>query len=195
MKPLTDAPSGEFDGLAPQSGYSACAIRADRSYQCWGDNSSGQFAARRGKFVAVAAGGTHTCGLRPNGDIDCFGSDYWQTAAHSPATFKVVMARSWDARRNIERVLGRLARAHDLRVDHGVDGPVALGRRLAVHEREARRGSHVRRIGDDLERGEEQILLELRAATALRRPRRGTGCRRRPSPTGPRRRRGRTGCL
>ncbi|AUX30727.1 uncharacterized protein SOCE836_028380 [Sorangium cellulosum] len=48
--------------------------------------------SRRGKFVAVAAGGTHTCGLRPNGDIDCFGSDYWQTAAHSPATFKAVAA-------------------------------------------------------------------------------------------------------
>ncbi|WP_437639486.1 hypothetical protein [Sorangium sp. So ce854] len=92
MKPLTDAPSGELDGLAPQSGYSACAIRADRSYPCWGDNSSGQFATRRGKFVAVAAGGTHTCGLRPNGDIDCFGSNYWQTAAHSPATFKAVAA-------------------------------------------------------------------------------------------------------
>lgn len=53
-----------------------CAIRyRAQTVLCWGDNTSGQTDAPRGKFWQVAAGKFHTCGLKWNYAIECWGAN------------------------------------------------------------------------------------------------------------------------
>jgi hypothetical protein len=60
-----------------------CAIRADGSLACWGDDSKGQLdGIPDGTFIAVSAGGSHTCAIRAPSDGDddggplvCWGDD------------------------------------------------------------------------------------------------------------------------
>lgn len=64
-----------------------CAIRGDGALRCWGDNSSGQLGdttmdshrapvevdGRHRDWTAVAAGEEHSCGLRGDGTLWCWG--------------------------------------------------------------------------------------------------------------------------
>ena len=52
-----------------------CAIRADSTIVCWGDNRHGQIEAPDGRYVAVASGDSHNCAIRSDGTIDCWGDD------------------------------------------------------------------------------------------------------------------------
>ena len=69
-------------------GDHACAIAAG-AVLCWGDNSNGQLSTSgAGKavviavdgevvpFIAVSAGGLHTCGLTQDGRVHCWGDDH-----------------------------------------------------------------------------------------------------------------------
>ncbi len=56
----------------------ACALRADRTVACWGDNTNGQTDAPDGEFTTVAAAGTRSCGLRTDGTIACWGHVDWR---------------------------------------------------------------------------------------------------------------------
>ena len=53
-----------------------CAIVADGSIMCWGDDSEGQVSDRptSGRFTEISSGDNHTCGLRDDGAVICWGS-------------------------------------------------------------------------------------------------------------------------
>ena len=51
----------------------ACAVRADKSLECWGHNLHRQLDAPPGEFLAVSAGGFHTCALRVDNTLSCWG--------------------------------------------------------------------------------------------------------------------------
>ncbi len=91
-----DAPEGRF--VAVTAGYAhSCGVRTDRGITCWGeqhpcksygdgrllcprDGEQGPAAVKRrttvpeGLFVAAAAGSVHSCGLRDDATITCWGA-------------------------------------------------------------------------------------------------------------------------
>ena len=86
----TPATSG-FKAVAA-GGMHSCAIAADDTVTCWGENSSGQADAPAGTFKTIAAGGDSTCGLRTDDTIACWGRG-WMGQADAPAgTFKTIAA-------------------------------------------------------------------------------------------------------
>jgi hypothetical protein len=48
-------------------------LRTDGTLACWGENFSGQVAPPAGSFSQVAAGQSHSCGLKTSGFIVCWG--------------------------------------------------------------------------------------------------------------------------
>lgn len=55
-------------------GYHACAVKqADDSVQCWGYGGMNQTASPEGAFHAVTGGRLHSCGLRTDGQVECWG--------------------------------------------------------------------------------------------------------------------------
>jgi hypothetical protein len=52
---------------------------------CWGGNFSGQATPPAGVFSQVAAGESHTCGLRADGTVACWGGDNSFGQATPPA--------------------------------------------------------------------------------------------------------------
>ena len=72
---------GASTGTGASSGFTsisagnqhACAVRADKSLECWGRNLDRRLDAPRGEFLAVSAGGFHTCALRADNTLSCWG--------------------------------------------------------------------------------------------------------------------------
>ena len=64
---------------SPRAATHTCAIAADGTLACWGDDSAGQLdeipSTEYGAFASVAAGGAHTCALRTTGTLKCSGDD------------------------------------------------------------------------------------------------------------------------
>ena len=53
-----------------------CAIAADGSIMCWGEDDFGQVSDRpaSGGFIKISSGDNHTCGLRDDGAVKCWGN-------------------------------------------------------------------------------------------------------------------------
>ena len=67
--PLSPAPlpaEGPFRAVATGRLHT-CAIRANSTIVCWGDNRHGQIEAPDGRYVAVASGHSHNCAIRDDG--------------------------------------------------------------------------------------------------------------------------------
>ena len=90
-----------------------CALRTDGTVACWGNSYNGQagvlpgpvdyrdkplgpvFPAPTGLLAAVSAGGEHTCGVRTDGTVACWGSSYWRQAETPGGRFSAIAAGGW----------------------------------------------------------------------------------------------------
>ena len=68
----TNEGAGDFTSISAGNKH-ACAVRTDKSLECWGDNLERQLNAPAGEFLAVSAGGFHTCALRVDNTLSCWG--------------------------------------------------------------------------------------------------------------------------
>ena len=62
------------------------------SLKCWGDNTFGQVDAPGGEFVAVSAGGSHSCGVLVEGSLKCWGDNTFGQADAPGGEFTSVAA-------------------------------------------------------------------------------------------------------
>ena len=97
---LVETP-GASTGTAPASGFTAvsagdrhaCAIRADKSLVCWGEDRQGQSSPPQfGEFIAVSAGGSHSCGVRVDNTLSCWGEDRHDQTRRPRGEFLTVSA-------------------------------------------------------------------------------------------------------
>ena len=52
-----------------------CAVKADQTIACWGDNTHGQASPPAGRFAAVAVESTYSCALRTDKTVVCWGEN------------------------------------------------------------------------------------------------------------------------
>ncbi len=90
---LDEVPEGDFLSVSA-GGAHTCAIREDGALLCWGDDSSGQVSGapesidehewsgvgvghehHGHQFLAVSSGGAHSCAIRDDRDLVCWGDD------------------------------------------------------------------------------------------------------------------------
>ena len=81
-------PDGTFISVSAGGGHT-CGVKTDGSIDCWGSNGIrncdsvlqescsevplGQATPPDGSFISVSAGGSHTCGVRIDGSVQCWG--------------------------------------------------------------------------------------------------------------------------
>lgn len=71
---LTEPPDGTFSNVEVGWGH-VCAIDEERQIVCWGDNTMDRSTPPSGEFkdLAIAPLGRHSCALRLDGTIECWG--------------------------------------------------------------------------------------------------------------------------
>ena len=67
-------PEGIFRKVSLGNAH-GCAIRHDRSIQCWGVGGPAEHPPETGSYVDVSAGIAHTCALDVDGQVHCWGFD------------------------------------------------------------------------------------------------------------------------
>ena len=91
----TTATSGGAVGSVDAGSGHSCAIAADATITCWGNNNSGQADPPPGTFKTVAAGAGHSCAIAFDGTVACWGNDDSGQADPPAGTFKA-LAAGWD---------------------------------------------------------------------------------------------------
>lgn len=101
------AVTGLTGAIAVSVGEShACALAADGTVRCWGDNGYGQLGVGRDapssavpvkvtgleNVVSLSAGTQHTCALRKDGTIACWGFNEWSVPATVSSSYRFVAA-------------------------------------------------------------------------------------------------------
>ncbi len=99
-------PAGEFDSVSAGSIH-ACGVKRDGSVACWGNNGAGAATPPAGEFASVSAGfsalhstssiyagndSPHTCGVKVDGSVACWGYDNWGAATPPAGEFASVSA-------------------------------------------------------------------------------------------------------
>ena len=72
--------------------FHTCAVEADGSVVCWGDDEEGQASPPGGEFLSISAGWAHTCGIRTDLSIVCWGLNDKNQASPPPGEFISVSA-------------------------------------------------------------------------------------------------------
>ena len=86
---VSDVPGAQVLDVATGSIHT-CAVRADATVGCWGENHFGQATPPDDTFIGVDAGDDTTCGIRSNGSLACWGVTF-ETDGNLPGgTFKDV---------------------------------------------------------------------------------------------------------
>lgn len=70
---LARGPKGDYTAIY-SGGENLCGVTGQESV-CWGQNASGQNDPPLAPFIKLALGITHSCGLKSDGTITCWGSD------------------------------------------------------------------------------------------------------------------------
>ena len=78
---------GSFLQVSSRGGVHSCALRADNTVSCWGNNASGQATPPEDTFRQVSAGTGHTCGVKTDGTVVCWGSNEEKQATPPSGTF------------------------------------------------------------------------------------------------------------
>ena len=75
------------------SGFShSCAIRADDTIACWGNNGHGQSNPPPGQYTSVTTGDQHSCALGADNTIACWGNNGTGQSDPPPGRFTAVSA-------------------------------------------------------------------------------------------------------
>ena len=69
-----------------------CAIAADDTIACWGNNNHGQAEPPEGTYKTVTAGDSHTCAIRTDDTIACWGQDSLERTDAPEGTYKAITA-------------------------------------------------------------------------------------------------------
>jgi len=108
---VSEAPAGEFRSVSAGGAF-GCGVRTDGTLACWGDDSAGQVSNmptdiedwhvhgrwslnghayghllhdEEFRFIAVSAGGAHSCAIEDEGGLACWGDDSAGQVSHLPA--------------------------------------------------------------------------------------------------------------
>ena len=88
---MTDAPAGTYTDLSAGILHS-CAIAADGTLACWGDNEVGLTDAPAGTYKALSVGSVHSCAIAADGAISCWGYDEFGQTDSPAGAYKAVTA-------------------------------------------------------------------------------------------------------
>ncbi len=83
------SPSDSLYSVAAGNNFT-CALTANQTVACWGDNSSGQSTPPSGTFTSLSAGSDSACGVRTGGAIACWGDHTYNQTLAPPGQFHQV---------------------------------------------------------------------------------------------------------
>src|SRR5207248_95917 len=103
-------PAGPFTQVSAGREHT-CGLKTDGTVACWGNNTQGQATPPAGTFTQVSAGGAagggygweffggvgHTCGVKADGTVACWGYNEFGQATPPASTFTQVSAGGYDA--------------------------------------------------------------------------------------------------